>query len=112
VDGRKKVESLVDNCRISWGQVKRVGSKELDVTCRPVLVEDGKFCLSKPVVSRVCYDPEVRSFSKVKAGDWVTMHWGYACEVITQRQLRNIAKYTELDIIAANSIPKASRWRQ
>lgn len=112
VEGRKKVEGLIDNCRISWGKVKRVGNKELDVTYRPVLVEDGRFCLSKPVIRRVSYDPEIRSFAGVKAGDWVTMHWGYACEVITKRQLRNIAKYTELDIEAVNSIPKASQLRR
>jgi hydrogenase maturation factor len=107
-DGRRKVQGLIDNCRVSWGQVEEVGRKKLTVRYRPIGVDDGGLALSAPVVRRVDYNPEVRSFSKVKPGDWVTMHWGYACEVVTQRQLKNIAKYTEMDIRATNEILKAS----
>jgi len=39
------------------------------------------------------------------------MHRGYAGEVVTQRQLRNIAKHTELDISATNRLMAASRQK-
>lgn len=103
-DGRKKVEGLIDSCRISWGQVKEVGKKKLEVEYRPIrLTEDG-LGLARAEVKKVEYNPEVRSFAAVKPGDWVTLHWNYACEVVTPRQLRNIAKYTDLDIRSANTL--------
>jgi hypothetical protein len=106
-DGRRKVQSLIDNCRISWGQVKEVGKRKLKVKYIPVAVEEDRLSLSKPVVRKVDYNPEVKSFAGVRAGDWVTLHWNYACEVITPRQLRNLLKYTELDIRSTNRILKA-----
>ncbi len=107
-DGRQKVQGLINNCRISWGEVKEVGKKRLAVKYEPVLLDDGRLSLAAPAVRKVSYNPEVGSFSKVKPGDWVTMHWDYACEVISPAQLRNIAKYTALDIDATNRILKAS----
>jgi hydrogenase maturation factor len=111
-DGRKKVEGLIDSCRVSWGEVKKVGRKDLDVRFSPVEAKDGKLALAGPVVKRVRYNPEVRSFSKVSPGDWVTMHWGYACEVVSPRQLRNIVKYTKLDIEATNRVLGAAASRR
>jgi len=111
-DGREKVQGLIDNCRISWGEVQEVGRKRLTVKYEPVSVGDGRLSLSGPVVRKVSYDPEVRSFSRVKPGDWVTMHWDYACEVVSPVQLRNIARYTALDIDATNEILKASARRR
>ena len=108
-DGRRKVEGLIDNCRISWGEVQEVGKKKLTVRYEPISLNDGRMLLSSPVVRRVNYNPEVRSFSRVKPGDWVTMHWDYACDVASPRQLRNIKKYTALDIEATNRILKAPR---
>ena len=111
-DGQRKVQGLIDNCRISWGQVKEVGKRKLKVEYAPVAVGEDRLSLSKPVVRKVDYNPEVRSFASVKLGDWVTLHWNYACEIVTPRQLRNIVKYTELDIRSTNEILRATRRRR
>ncbi len=103
-DGRKKIQGLIDSCRISWGQVRGVDGKKLEVEYRPVMLSAGGLSLSKPVVKKVDYDPEVRSFAGVKPGDWTTLHWNYACEILTPVQLRNLVKYTELDIRSTNGI--------
>ena len=58
------------------------------------------------------FNPEVRSFSGVRPGDWVTMHWDYACEVLSPLQLRNIEKYTAMDVKATNRIMDASPKRR
>jgi len=108
VDGKKKVQGLVDNCRISWGRVEGISRRKLTVEYRPVVVDDDRFLLSKPVVKKVDFNAEVTPFSTIKRGDWVTMHWNYACEVINQRQLLNISKYTEMDLQATNEILKWS----
>jgi hypothetical protein len=106
VDGKKKVQSLVDNCRISWGRVKDIEGHRLAVEYRPVVVDDGRFVLSKPVIKKADFNPEVTPFGTLRRGDWVTMHWNYACEVISKRQLLNISKYTEMDLRATNEILK------
>jgi len=111
-DGRRKVQGLIDNCRISWGEVQDVGRDRLTVRYRPVGVGDGRLRLSAPAVKKVKFNPEVRSFSKVRPGDWVTMHWDYACEVLSPLQLRNIEKYTAMDVKATNRIMDASPKRR
>lgn len=110
-DGARKVQGLIDNCRISWGEVVGVEKRRLKVKYRPVSVGHGKLGLGTPIVKRVDFNPEVRSFSGMKAGDWVTMHWNYACEVITPRQVRNIEKYTNRDIASTMALLGASRRR-
>jgi hypothetical protein len=111
-DGKKKIQDLVDSCRISWGRVKEVGIRKLSVEYRPLVVEEDRFALSKPVVKKVDFNPEVSPFTTLKPGDWVTMHWNYACEVMTPRQLQNIAKYTELDLKATNEVLKRTPSRR
>ena len=50
--------------------------------------------------------PEIRDVLSIalepKVGDWVSVHWGYVCEVLTLRQVRNLKYYTELAISLAN----------
>ncbi|MGD0396096.1 MAG: DUF6390 family protein [Nitrososphaerales archaeon] len=104
----KKISQMIDNCRVSWGEVKGIGAKSLQVKYRPVILEDGLLNLSKPKLKKVRYNREVTPFSSVKKGDPVSLHWDYACEVLSSRQLVNIRKYTMLDIEAANLLLASS----
>jgi hypothetical protein len=99
-----RISRLIDSCRISWGQVKKVGKRELVVSYRPVVLESEGLLLAEPKVKKVEYDPEIAPFQTVRPGDFVSLHWNYACEILTPRQLRNISKYTRLDLVAANRI--------
>ena len=99
---QRKLAELVDNCRISWGKVVRVRRRELDVISRPVKFEDGMLALGPQVRKVVGYNPDVRPFGLVKTGDTVSVHWNYACDLLTRRQERNIARYTESDLSLIN----------
>jgi hypothetical protein len=112
IDGNRKVQGLIDNCRISWGEVREVGKKSLKVVYRPAQIQDSRLSLGRPVMRTVDYNPEVKSFARVKQGDWITMHWNYACEVITPRQLRSIARYTDISLAATNAILAQPRPRR
>jgi len=101
-ENAKKIAALIDNCRISWGKVKSVGGRELKVEFRPVVIEGGRLGLAKPSLKRVQYNPAVRPFDSVKAGDVVSLHWNYACDVLTPRQSRNLSKYTDADLAMVN----------
>jgi len=111
-EAKGKIAEVVDNCRISWGTVRKVGKDELQVEVRRVNVDDGGLSLASPVVKRVRYNPEVRPFGTVKAGDVVSIHWNYACDVLTQRQAKNIAKYTDSDISLINRLMKSGEGRK
>ncbi len=112
-EASKKMAELMDNCRISWGRVKEVGGKELRLETKPLIIRDSRLSLARPVLKRVKYNPEVKPFASVKPGDVVSVHWGYACDVLTQRQARNIAKYTSADLALVNRfLSKAGRDRK
>lgn len=100
----RKVAELIDNCRISWGRVRRVGEKELRVEVRPLRFEGGRMELTTPVLKRVRYNPEVKPFDRIGKGDVVSLHWGYACDVLTRRQTRNISRYTDSDLALVNRL--------
>jgi len=111
-EAKRKIAEVVDNCRISWGVVRKVGKDELQAEVRRVNVEDGGLSLTLPAVKRVRYNPDVRPFRNVKAGDVVSIHWGYACDILTPRQSKNIARYTDVDINLVNRVMKSEALRR
>jgi hypothetical protein len=99
-----KVARLIDNCRISWARVREVGGRDMEVEHSPIVFDDGRLSLAKTVLKRVSYNPEIRPFQKVKAGDMVSVHWDYACDVLSTRQTRNLQRYTAADVALVNSL--------
>ncbi|MDA4125038.1 MAG: DUF6390 family protein [Thaumarchaeota archaeon] len=108
---RAKLSELMDSCRISWGEVKSIGKRKLTVEYRPLVLEEDQIALSEPRQKKVDYDPEVKPFGSLKLGDHVSLHWNFACDVLSPRQLRNISKYTALDLVSTNLLLAARRRR-
>ncbi len=112
----------MDNCRISWGRILNQKSsvswrikmqkdlakpdpasqdnlkfKNYSVEIVPLIYQGYRLMLGKPEIR------DVLSIAlEPKVGDWVSVHWGYVCEVLTLRQVRNLKYYTELAISLAN----------
>jgi hypothetical protein len=105
-DSAKKIGALIDNCRISLGRVTKVGRKDLTVSYRPVGLEGGRLEMLAPRTKKVAYESAVRPFGSVKAGDWVSLHWDFACDVLSLTQARNLTKFTSADLAAANELLK------
>jgi len=101
-DSERKLGTLIDNCRISWGTVQAVGGGELKVRSRPVELSGGRLALGEPRFRSVRYNRAVKPFGSVKKGDVVSLHWGYACDVLNGEQAVNIARYTRWDISRIN----------
>jgi len=90
--------STMDNCRISWGRVVGV-EKQYLVESQPLVYADRKLILGiheKKVVTTIAVKPKV--------GDWVSIHWGYICAVLSPRQLALLKKYTSLALTTATRI--------
>jgi hypothetical protein len=93
----------MDQCRISWGKVVREEGAELVVERPPLALADGKLVLGPVVEERAVRQVDGRGFAdSAGPGDWVSLHWGWVCEVITPLQQRNLARYTDDHIRLAN----------
>jgi hypothetical protein len=93
----------MDSCRISWARVLRVEGTELIVEREPLVLLDGKLGLAPPRPERALRRVDGRGFvDAAQPGDWVSLHWGWACEVLSERQRRNLKRYTRHHLALAN----------
>ncbi|HIH32944.1 MAG: hypothetical protein J4478_01860 [Candidatus Diapherotrites archaeon] len=95
----KEPEVLLDrfnNCIISWGRVLQVEKAELTVVKKQIILNAGKLELGEFVVERVKNTPPESSKQLVdcEKGDFVAMHWGFACKKLSQAELENLQHYT------------------
>jgi hypothetical protein len=95
--------ATLDNCRVSWGRVQQVDGPELLVQRVPLALRDGKLALADAVLERITRQVGGRGFADdARPGDWVSIHWGWACEVLTERQLGSLEAYTRHSLAIAN----------
>ncbi|HUY98959.1 MAG TPA: DUF6390 family protein [Thermomicrobiaceae bacterium] len=93
----------MDNCRISWGSVLRIDGGELIVERQPLVLNGGKLALGPAEPVRALRQVDGRGFVEQSgSGDWVSLHWGWVCEVLTPRQQANLARYTDHHLRLAN----------
>lgn len=97
------VETM-DACKISWGQVKKVENDKVVVEYYPLVHEDNKLALGAAKDKWCQWQKNDSSFvADLRAGDWVTIHWDWVCDKITEVQRQNLKYYTQLSINLANS---------
>lgn len=93
----------MDQCRVSWGRVTQVNGPELTVERQPLLLEQGKLVLGSARPVTVVRQIEGRGFADdARVGDWISLHWGWVCEVLNDRQQTNLAHYTNYHLKLAN----------
>ena len=97
------VLATLDNCRISWGQVVAIDGGQLAVERPPLVLRGGKLVLDPARPERVLRQIDGQGFADfAQPGDWVSLHWGWVCEVLTERQRANLERYTRLHVAIAN----------
>jgi hydrogenase maturation factor len=85
----------IDECRISWGKVKKIKKSSIIVDFMPLIIKNDKIMLGEAMEREVLTQFDDKGFVKdLKIGDVVTIHWGWVCEVINNAQLNNLKKYT------------------
>jgi hypothetical protein len=96
------VEAM-DSCRISWGKVTAVDGAALLVERRRLVLECGKLALAGPEVVRVTRQLDGQGFAdNAQTGDYVSIHWDWACEVLNSPALRRLAAATHRYMALAN----------
>jgi hypothetical protein len=97
--------STMDHCRISWGRIMNydkthnASAQQYIVKTRPLEYKFGKLQLGGPIIKKVSgigITP--------RAGDWVSIHWGYVCAVLSVQQLTLLKKYTALALATSSKI--------
>jgi hypothetical protein len=93
----------LDDCRVSWGRVTSVEAAELVVERPPLVLRGGKLVLDPPRQERVLRQLDGHGFAdSARVGEWVSLHWGWVCEVLDERQRRNLERYTLHHLSIAN----------
>ncbi|MGH9107162.1 MAG: DUF6390 family protein [Acidimicrobiales bacterium] len=95
--------ATMDSCRISWGRVSTVSGDTLVVERPQLCMSEGKLCLSAPRTARVARQAEGRGFvGGARPGEYVSVHWDWACEVLAPTALSRLRAATERCLALAN----------
>jgi uncharacterized protein DUF6390 len=98
--------AVLDRCRIRWGFVESVADDEAIVTSRPLRWTGARLELGVPRQERVIVGRRgYHLTSGLNAGDWCALHWDWACQRLTARQLRALRGYTRRQLAAVNGVP-------
>jgi len=94
---------LMDSCRIRWGRVLEVSGESLVVNAVPLGLDEGKLALGEPKVQTVRRWLDGTGFvSDVEAGDIVSLHWDWACEILSSTRLDALQRRTVHQLGLAN----------
>ena len=101
--GQNEALATIDSCRISWGTVTAVEGGELLVQRAPIAFAAGQLVLAEPRSERVTRMLDGDGFvTGAAVGDVISIHWSWACEVLTAGQQRALERYTRLHLGLAN----------
>ena len=87
--------NVLDRCRIRWGQVQSVTGDQVVLESRPLRYDGRRLSLGEP-------EREVAQASiagalpggDLRAGDWVSLHWEWVCDRLTEQQVATLRRYT------------------
>ena len=93
----------MDACRVSWGRVSLVEPADLVVERPRLELTCGKLTLSEPCTMRVSRQLDGKGFiDQVQVGDVVSIHWRWACEVLSPAALARLNMASRRSMELAN----------
>ena len=93
----------MDNCRVSWGRVTAIEGPVFVVERQPLHLLAGKLALGPAQPARITRQVDDRGFAdRARVGDWLSIHWGWACEVLSDRQRADLERWTTYHLGLAN----------
>ncbi len=96
--------AAMDQCRVSWGKVLCVEGPELVVERAPLELREGKLALGEARLERAArqVDGGYGFADGAQPGAWVSLHWGWVCEALTEAQRDRLERYTRHHLGLAN----------
>jgi hypothetical protein len=104
-DGRKAPHALtvLDRCRIRWGRVLAVQGDQVVVESRPLTWDGRSLALGPAGTETVVQSVDgVGMVGGVQPGDWVSLHWEWVCDRLTEGQVGRLRAYTERHLAIVN----------
>jgi hypothetical protein len=92
---------ILDNCRIRWGRVVEASGDSVVVRSRPLTWDGKRLDLGPPRLETARAGSDGYAFiDGLESGEWVSLHWDWVCDRLTQRQLSDLRRYSaqQLDI--------------
>lgn len=105
LDGQKgdsEPLTVLDRCRIRWGQVIATRGEEVDVLSRPLTYDGHDVGLGAPRAETARAARSGLAMVGFRPGDWVSLHWGWVCDRLERRQLVNLRRGTLRQLAITN----------
>jgi hypothetical protein len=93
---------VLDQCRTTPALVLGVEDGTANVLAEPLLWKDGRLILGAPVPRRVRWQDGGRAFVRPQPGELVSLHWDFACDVLTTGAAARLAAVTRRVLAAVN----------
>ncbi|MGX7677738.1 DUF6390 family protein [Jatrophihabitans sp. DSM 45814] len=95
--------TVLDRCRIRWGQVEFVDDDHLVVSCQKLRWDGHELGLGPVEVERARWAEQGRSLISVpERGQWLALHWDWACAPLTEAQLHQLQRRTFAQLDTTN----------
>lgn len=92
-----------NSCYVSWGQIKEIKDRNLIVLRSNLLQKNRKLIFGKPVSRKILFKVNNKSFIKnPRVGDYVSIHWGWACDELNKRSLEKLKYWTNYNLEIIN----------
>jgi hypothetical protein len=102
-DQADRVLETMDSCRIRWGRVRGRAGDTLVVNSVPLVLVDGKLTFGPPRIEQVTGWRDGHGFlGDVRPDDVVSLHWGWACDVLDADQVGRLIGWTQRQLDIAN----------
>jgi hypothetical protein len=104
-DGRKAKQALevLDRCRIRWGRVLAVQGDQVVVESSPLTWDGDVLALGVPRTETVVQSVDgVGMVGGVVPGDWVSLHWEWMCDRLSEMQVARLRRFTERHLRIVN----------
>lgn len=93
----------MDSCRIRWGRVLERDGDWLVVDAVPLVLTDGRLALGAPRLERIQAWRDGTGFvNTAEPGDVISIHWSWACDRLSARQVAGLVRSTRHQIAIAN----------
>jgi Family of unknown function (DUF6390) len=97
--------SVLEQCRIRWGEVLAVEGDRLRVRSQPLTFIDGRLDLGPDRDETAAWSVDGTSvLPAIAVGDHVALHWDWVCDVLDERQLSELESRSACQLAATNTV--------
>jgi len=97
--------SVLQQCRIRWGEVVAVRGERVAVLSQPLVLVDGVLALGAAREESAAWSVQGRSLlSSVCVGSNVALHWDWVCDVLSAEQLAALVQHSADQLDRTNAV--------